>query len=226
MPMSEAVRRRLLGTSASVYAPWESKVWDREMDPMANCPTHLRQAVAEYSMRRHKATSSQNLEELCRQRELSNESVKEFRFASQDELIGEGPDRIGQVMNCLEFLEKLSTIIPAYLSARIYKGTCGLAVKKPGPSKEDPKQISDWQYVTSMQVGFNHEYSTLHIDSHGLPLNHKWIGWRGTVLLRLITGGFISEADAHRIFGEPVGAASRLYREQLYYYRNRKGPSC
>ena len=219
MPISEAAYRRLLGTSASDTPPWQS--YDAAMDPMRGCPAHLKAQVADYATRRHAKTSNQNLEELCRQRELSSAMVKEFRFENQSEITGEGPDRVGVVMHCLDFLAKLETIIPAYLSSHIYKGTCGLAVKKNGPSKEDPKIITDWQYVTSVQVGYMHEYSTVYVDAHGLPLNHKWIGWRGTVLLRLITGGFIKEEDAHRVFGEPSGSAARSYRQQLFQYRNR-----
>jgi hypothetical protein len=221
MPMSPAARKRLLGTIASDRAPWEKEVWDKEMDPFAGCPAHLRDQVSDYALRRHVKTSNQNLEELCRQKEKSNQMVKEFKFENQADIVGEGPDRIGQVMHCLDFLEKLNTIIPAYLSSNIYKGTVGLAVKKPGFDKENPRLIVDWQYVCSVQIGYNHEYSTIYVDAHNLPLNHKWIGWRGTVLLRLITGGFITEDDAHRVFGEPRGSASRSYREQLFNFRNR-----
>lgn len=210
MPMSQAARSRLLGTSANPKAPWET--YDQDMDPFVGCPDHLRAQVAEYARRRHAKPSTQNLEELCRQQELSTNMSKEFRFENQNELSGEGPDRIGRVMNCVEFWEKLQTIIPAYLASTIRKGLSGLAVFKDG----------EWKYVCAMQVGFNHEYSTLWFDSHCVPLNSKWVGWRGTVLLRLITGGFISEQKAHEVFGEPVGSAGRAYREQLFRYRNRQ----
>src|ERR1022692_840573 len=113
MPISQAAYRRLLGTSAQSEAPWQT--YDAAMDPMRGCPAHLRDAVADYSTRRHAKTSNQNLEELCRQKELSTNMVKEFRFENQSEITSEGPDRVGNVMHCLDFLAKLETILPAYL---------------------------------------------------------------------------------------------------------------
>jgi hypothetical protein len=223
MPMSEAAMRRLYGTSVDARAPWET--YDEAMDPMRGCPQHLREAVADYSLRRHMKTSSQNLEELCRQKEMSTEMVKACRFEHQDDLASEGPERVGQIMNILDFWKKLQTIVPCYISSVVRKGMVGLAVLKPSEAIDPETGQSvkkDWQYVCAVQVGYMHEYSTLHTDSHGLPLNEKWRGWRGTVLLRLITGGFITEADAHRVFGEPTsGPASRGYREALFHYRNR-----
>lgn len=210
MPMSEETRRRLLGTSADERAPWET--YDAALDPMRGVPEHLKIAVEDYSKRRHVKTSSQNLEELCRQQEKSNAMVKDYKFYRQDEdELGNEELRRGLVMNCMEFLDKLNTLIPAYLSSRILKGLSGLAVLHHG----------EWKYVCSVQVGYMHEYSSLHFDSHGLPLNEKWRGWR-TVLLRLIQNGFITEQQADATFGEARGPASRRYKEQLYFWRNRK----
>lgn len=221
MPMSEAARRRLYGTSASDKAPWEKDVWDKTMNPLANCPEHLRQEVMEYSRRRHGITSSQNLEELCRQKQLSSDMVKEYRFENQEEITSEGPERVGRVMHCLDFLAKLNTIIPAYLSANVQKGLCGLAVKKAAQHPDDPNQRVDWQYACACQVGYMHEYSTVWVDKHGLPLNEKWRGWR-TVILRLILKGLITEQQANQVFGEPTGPSARRYRQQLYDFRNRQ----
>ena len=223
MPMSEAALRRLFGTQMNSRAPWET--YDAEMDPMRGCSDHLREAVAEYSLRRHAKTSTQNLEELCRQKEMSTAMVKAYRFEHQDDLASEGPERVGKIMNILEFWDKLKTIIPCYISSTVRGGMAGLAVLKPH-EELDPetgnKVKKDWHYVCGVQVGYMHEYSTLRIDSHGLPTNEKWRGWRGTVLLRLIMGGFISEADAHRVFGEPAQGMGRGYREALYHWRNRQ----
>jgi hypothetical protein len=220
MPMSPAARKRLLGTSASTRAPWEKEVWEKEMDPFAGCPAHLRDSVSDYAMRRHVKTSQQNLEELCRQQELSRNMVAEYKFENQDEIAGEGPERVGRVMHCLDFLDKLNTIIPAYLSARIDKGLCGLAVNKPCQDPTDPQKRIEWQYVCACQVGFMHEYSTVYVDKRGLPLNEKWRGWR-TVVLRLILKGFITEQQADQVFGLATGPAARRYREQLFEFRNR-----
>lgn len=219
MPMSEEARRRLLGTSADDRAPWET--WDEAMDPMRGVPEHLKLAVEDYSKRRHAITSSYNLEQVCRQKEMSTEMVKEYRFYKQEELT-DTPERVGKIMDCFEFQKKLATIIPCYLSAVVRKGLSGLAVYKPKEYVEDGQvKVREWHYVCGVQVGLMHEYSSMWFDRHNLPLNEKWRGWR-TVLLRLIQLGFITEQQADKVFGPAEGVASRRYREQLYCFRNRK----
>lgn len=216
----EHVKRRLMGTSADrEVAPWQSYT---TADPMAGCSPELQQEIAEYSRKHHGATSSQNVEELIRQKEMSKEMVKEYKFYKQDEL-RDTPERVGRVMHCLEFLQLLEKIRPAYLSANVRKGLSGLAVYNPkevvDPDSGEVTRV-DWQYVCGVQVGFMHEYSSMHFDARDLPLNEKWRGWR-TVLLRLIQLGHVTEEQALAVFGEASGAASRRYREQLFCWRNR-----
>lgn len=210
----EHVKRRLMGTSADSRAPWETY---RAGDPLEGCSPEMRAEIAEYSKKHHGRTSNANVEELMRQKEMSKEMVKEYQFYKQDELVDDASSR-GRVLHCLEFLRMLETIIPAYLSANIRKGLSGLAVYKP---KEVDGVRTDWQYVCGVQVGFCYEYSVLHLDSRGLPLNEKWRGWR-TVLLRLIQLGFVTEEQARNVFGEATGPRSRRYNDQLYCFRNRK----
>jgi hypothetical protein len=213
------VKRRLMGTSADSRAPWDTYT---TADPLANCSPELKAEISEYSRKHHGATSSSNVEELCRQKEMSKEMVKEYQFYRQDELL-DLPSRKGRVLHCLEFLKMLETIRPAYLSANIQKGLTGLAVYHPKEMKGEDGIIKrvDWHYVCGVQVGYMYEYSVLHVDERGLPLNEKWRGWR-TVLLRLIQLGHVTEQQALEVFGEPTGIASRRYREQLYCFRNRK----
>jgi len=215
----EHVKRRLMGTSADTRAPWETY---RTADPLEGCSPELRAEIAEYSKKHHGETSSANVEELCRQKDMSKEAVKEYQFYKQDEL-RDGPERVGKIMHCLDFLKKLETIRPAYLSANIRKGLTGLAVYHPKDVKQEDGTFKrvDWHYVCGVQVGFMHEYSSMHFDEHDVPLNEKWRGWR-TVLLRLIQLGHVTEEQALAVFGEPTEAGSRRYREQLYYWRNRK----
>lgn len=218
MPMSEEARKRLYGTSADDRAPWET--WDEAIDPMRGCPEHLKLAVEDYGKRRHAKTSSYNLEQLCRQKEMSSEMVKEYRFYKQDELT-DTPERVGKIMDCFKFQEKLATIIPCYLSSVVRKGLSGLAVYKPKEYIEDGQtKVREWHYVCGVQVGLMHEYSSMWFDQHGLPLNEKWRGWR-TVLLRLIQLGYVTESQADATFGSAEGIASRRYREQLFCFRNR-----
>jgi hypothetical protein len=217
--LPEYMKRRLMGTSADTRAPWETYT---TTDPLAGCSEQVKQELAEYSQKHHGKTSMQNVEELCRQKELTKESVKDYKFYKQDELTTEEGKK-GRVLHCLEFLRMLETIIPAYLSANVRKGLTGLAVYHPKDVLNQETGLTErvnWQYVCACQVPYMWEYSVLHVDSHGLPLNERWRGWR-TVLLRLIMSGHITEQQAEELFGKALGAPSRRYNEQLYAWRNR-----
>jgi hypothetical protein len=213
------VKRRLMGTSADrERAPWETYT---TADPLAGCSPEMQQEIAEYSAKHHGSTSKQNVEELIRQKEMSTEMVKEYKFYKQDEL-KDSPERVGRILHCLDWLKMFEKIRPAYLSANVRKGLSGLAVWTPKDVRQEDGSIKrvDWQYVCGVQVGFMHEYSSLHFDVRGLPLNEKWRGWR-TVNLRLIQMGFMTEEQEKQIFGEATGIASRRHREQLFCWRNR-----
>ena len=203
-----------LGTELSDKAPWET--YDRELDVTRGWSPQLKAEVEAYSKKRHEKSHSAGLEEVMRQNELSTESVKEYKFFRQfEDGLTDEKMRRGELMFCLDFVDKLNSILPAYLSGKVIKGLSGLYVFMP-----DVKG-GHWHYVCGVQASMMHEYSVIHVDSHGLPLNEKKRGWR-TVLLRLIQNSFITEEDAHRVFGEPTsGPVSRRYREQIYYWRNR-----
>src|SRR5208282_86878 len=215
----EHVKRRLMGTSADSRAPWETY---RAGDPLDGCSAQMRAEIAEYSQKHHGKTSNKNVEELIRQKELSKEFVKEYKMYKQDEL-RDTPARIGHVLHCLAWLKMFETIRPAYLSANIRKGLSGLAVWNPRDVKQEDGSFKreDWQYVCGVQVGFIHEFSSMHFDARDLPLNEKWRGWR-TVNLRLIQLGLMTEEQENEIFGKAVGEAARRHNEQLYFWRNRK----
>lgn len=203
-----------LGTEKSDVNPWDS--YDREMDVTRNWSPGMKKAVEEYSKRRWDKPNSAGLEEVMRQNELSTQSVKEYRFFRQfEDGLTDEKSRQGQLMFCLDFVEKINTILPAYLSGKVIKGLSGLYVYMP-----DVKG-GHWHYVCGVQASMMNEYSVIYVDSHGLPLNEKKRGWR-TVLLRLIQGSFITEEQADEVFGEPTsGPVSRRHREQLYWFRNR-----
>ena len=203
-----------LGTEKSSIAPWES--YDKEMDVSRRWSPEFKARVDEYAKRRWDKPHSAGLEEVMRQNELSTESVKEYRFFRQfEDMLTDEKQRKGELMFCLDFVDKLNEILPAYLSSQIRNGLSGLYVFTP-----DVKG-GHWHYVCGVQACVMYEYSVIRLDSHQLPINEKKRGWR-TVLLRLIMGSFITEEDAHRVFGEPFsGPISRRYREHLYWFRNR-----
>lgn len=213
----EHVKRKLMGTQASDVAPWQSYTAG---DPLAGLTADQRAEITEYSKKHHGSTSTQNVEELARQKELSAEFVKEYKMYRQEEL-QDTPERVGRIMHCLDFLKLLETIRPAYLSANIRKGLTGLGVYHPMEvTVNGEKTMQAWHYVCAVQVGYMHEYSSMWFDSRGLPLNEKWRGWR-TVLLRLIQLGHVTEEQALAVFGEPSPGGARRYKEQLYCWRNR-----
>lgn len=203
-----------LGTERNAAAPWET--YDKAMDPTRHWSPGMKAAVEKYSQKRWDKPHSAGLEEVIRQNELSTDAVKEYRFFRQfEDKLTDEKQRRGELMFCLDFADRLNKILPAYLSSKIRNGLAGLYVFTP-----DVKG-GHWHYVCGVQASMMYEYSVIRLDSHQLPINEKQRGWR-TVLLRLITGSFISEEDAHAEFGEPhSGPISRRYREQLYYFRNR-----
>lgn len=203
-----------LGTEKSAQNPWES--YDKQMDPLVGTSERLKEAVRVYAQKRHKKESNAGKEEVHRQHELSCDSVKAYRWDQQDELVTE-KDRIGKIMNCLDFMRRLNKIVPCgFGNPDARKGLIGITCRV------STMEGGEWNYAGPIQVGYMHEYSTIRLDAHNLPVNEKWRGWR-TVLLRLIQGGFITERQAHKEFGEPItGPVSRRYRAQLYGLRNRE----
>ena len=155
--------------------------------------------------------TQQTTEKYQQMHEENTAAVRAFRWEMQDELAREG-GRIGQIVSENEFLNRLQRICTAKYNDWTARGMRGLSVWKDGR----------WQYVCAVQCGYMPEYSVMTFDEHDLPLAEKYRGWR-TVLLRLITQGFASEARVDGVFGAPpVNAISRRYREQLWRYRNRE----
>lgn len=72
--------------------------------------------------------------------------------------------------------------------------------------------------VTTIQYPYGPEWSIMRFNEYDVPTNEKYRGWR-TTLLCLIVAGVITEAEAHKAFGSPVGEASLFYREQLFNHR-------
>jgi hypothetical protein len=139
----------------------------------------------------------------------NTDSVREYRWLDQEEYID--PARIGVILSEWEFCFRLRKLIPIRVNDWSARGMRGLSVLKNGK----------WIYVGAMQCGYMPEFSIMNFNEHELPTTEKYRGWRGTVLLRLILGGYITEEDAHREFGKPIeNSASRQYREKLFIYRN------
>lgn len=189
--------------------------YDEDMDGPVLSP-RLAAAVREYESRDpHEITSEQSREELARQKELSDDMVKEYRqFAQPSDYQGENDvARIGKVIHSSTFINKLRKDcgLKCWYGAEV-RGWIGLYVQTE-PAIEP-------MFICGVQPGQMTEYERLHFDSHGVMLNSKSRGWR-TVLLRLIIKGVLTEEKAHKVFGAATGPVCHRYNDLLANFRNR-----
>jgi hypothetical protein len=189
-------------------APWEtySASFEEKLDPQ------LEEAVKRYSERRHAKSSNQNEEELCRQKEINAELVKQYQWVTPDEYADEGP-RIGKILHSSELINLLRSKchLKCWYRDHPQPRKVTLVVQRESQLPE----VGAW-----VQIGFMPEYTVMGFDEHGVPLAEKYRGWR-TVILQLILKGFISEELASKVFGYAYGPVSRRYLETLHGFRNR-----
>jgi hypothetical protein len=199
------------GTRLSEKAPWET--YEQEME--ARMSPEMASAVAEYAERRYESdnTSSENKEELHRQREINDELSKEYQWLSPDEYADAGA-RIGKVMSHAEFITALrSAGVCCHYRQHPHADKAVLYVSKHGC---DMPEVACW-----VQVGQMPELSIMRFDDHGVPLNERRRGWR-TALLQLILKGIISEETARRVFGRPKETEQyHRYNATVQSFRNR-----
>lgn len=198
------------GTRLSEDAPWmtyASEMTER-LDPA------LQAEVDEYGQRRHERSSSQNEEELCKQKELNAGIAKDYQWLTPEEYADIEP-RIGRVMSHCEFIGRL-------------RGGCDVRCwyrEHPHPDKVTllysnaagtlPPEVACW-----VQAGNMPEFSLMRFDDHGVPVDERRRGWR-TCLLQLILKGIVSEQTAEEVFGQAKGPAAERYLSTLYAFRNR-----
>ena len=85
---------------------------------------------------------------------------------------------------------------------------------------ENGKRIA--KMITTFQYPYGPEWSLLRFDCFDVPQEERFRGWR-TALLALILADVITEEEVNRAFGPvALGPVSLLYRERLYYHRQRK----
>ena|ERR1700683_3167495 len=198
-------------------------------DDLTNDP-RLAAELAAYESGPRSKSSSQTLEEYARLHEMNTESRKKYRWEQQDEF---QQAREGRILPYIQFLTMLKTVVPGvYLSEKGGMAkTLGLYVNHEGVranckhDEASPQSCachvckSGGHYVAWIQVPFMQEYEEMFFDRYDVPLGPKRRGWR-TVLLRLIAEKFLTEEEAHQVFGEPAtGPVSRRYRQTLQYLR-------
>lgn len=148
-------------------------------------------------------------ENFLKRREENINAVKPYRFEHQEEVTQERP---GMLLHHSQFMYRLKRVRPdAFFNDFSAMGRIGLNVIQDGMPT----------YVTTVQLGISPEYSTMRTDEHGLPTKERYRGWR-TALLHLIMGGFITEEQANRAFGEASGNEASHYLRTLWQFRNHK----
>lgn len=198
------------GTRLSEKNPWDT--YAAEMD--TKMTADLASAVAEYSERRYEEnnTSSENKEELHRQREINDEIAKEYQWLKPDEYEDLGA-RIGRVMDHAAFITKLRDAgINCHYRQHPHADKAVLYTTK--YSSVEP-EIACW-----VQIGQMPELSVMNFDDHGAPLAERRRGWR-TCLLQLILKGIITEEKANKVFGLPKETEQfHRYNSTLQSFRN------
>lgn len=183
-------------------APWETygDSLSERLDPK------LQQAVDDYSTKRHEKSSAQNREELARWEEENKMLAKQYQFLTPEEYEDEGA-RIGHVIHSSVFINMLKKEFNLPFWYR---------------NHPTPKKVTLMLEDTAccwVQEGFMPEYSIMRFDSHDIPLDEKFRGWR-TPLLQMILKGILKEEDVDRVFGKATGPASERYNSTLFEIRN------
>jgi len=159
-------------------------------------------------------------EDYYAQKEISDHNAKPYKLQDQ-ELFTDYAPRLVHPMHVRTFVEKLRANgvqcfmyqeppqpgIPVWLA-----NTCALHAVVPSRSR------LGHQKICNLRIPKMYEWSTLLTDSHDLQKAHL-IGWR-TALCQLIVRRVLTETEAHRIFGEPLGITSERYKNTLYQFRN------
>jgi hypothetical protein len=199
------------GTRLSEKAPWET--YAQEMETQMS--PEIAAAVAEYVERSYDApASNQTKEELHRQKELSDETAKEYQWLKKHEY-EDVEQRIGMVMHAATFLNKLQDAgIHCWYAAHPHPDKCILFVARDG--------IGDPENVCWVQMGYMPELSIVRFDEHDVVVDERRRGWR-TCLLQLILKGIITEEKAIKLFGPPGQTdAFARYNRTLFEWRSRR----
>ena len=196
------------GTRLQDLPPWMTYAasFDEKLDPK------LEEEIKLYSEKRHEKSSSQNEEELCKQKEINDEISKQYQFLHPSEYADAGP-RIGRIISNADFINMLRTEchVKCFYVEHPQLDKLTLLVQI---NEHSGLEVGCWT-----AYGMMPEYSIMSFDSHGVPLAEKYRGWR-TCLLQLILKRMITEEIVDKVFGKATGPASERYNRTLYGFRN------
>lgn len=187
--------------------------WESYADEVVGADTpEMQAAVDEYAKHRYEGKSSTETEEkLAELREENTAMVSEYRWLHLSEYANEGP-RIGRIIHSSKFITILRKELGlhCWYTAHPLPGRLTLLVSRNG---SQPREVGCW-----LQGGFMTEYSVANFDSHDLPTNEKYRGYR-TVLMQLALKGFLLEKDIRRVFGPARGPAQSRYNIFMFSLR-------
>lgn len=198
------------GTRLQDLPPWMSYAasFEEKLD------STLEEEIKKYSEHQHEKSSSQNEEELCRQKEINDDLSKQYQWVHPDEYKDEGA-RIGKIIHSSQLINIFRNQfgLKCWYRDHLQPRKITLMVQR----KESLKpEVACW-----VQQGFMPEYTIMRFDSHHVPLDEKFRGWR-TVVLQLILKDIITEEQVNKYLGQAVGDVSERYNSLLYEWRNRR----
>jgi hypothetical protein len=198
------------GTRKQDAPPWETYAasFEEKLDPK------LEDEIKRYSEHVHEKSSQQNEEELCRQKELTAEVVKDYRWLDPADYADEEA-RKGKVMHSSEFIKKLREECDLNCWYRDHPHQDKLTLLVQRKDKNAYPEVACW-----VQSGFTTEFTIMRFDERGVPLNEKYRGWR-TCLMQILLKGFLSEAVIEKVFGKAIGPAAFKYNSLFYEARNK-----
>jgi hypothetical protein len=167
------------------------------------------------------------LECYLRDKEISDAQVAEYRLEDQD--VFSNSKAIGLMMGSRAFIKKLRDNGVRCFTYQVPPGpetppemvnTVGLWAEIPSEKGIGHEyQGHRHQYICYMDIPSMYEWSLARLDKHNLAIGEKHRGWR-TVLSQLILKKVLTETQAHKIFGEPCGQRSKIYRRTMHKFRN------
>jgi hypothetical protein len=181
----------------------------------------LKAAMNDYAERPfHEKSSSESVELLHYQKELSWAQAREYRWLK----LCDYEDVAARLINPIHssrFITKLRNAgLECFYVGEVYNGLLALYVTPKKPYLDDNGHLTkEPRFATGVQYGYMPAYSVMRFDDHGVPLNERYRGY-WTVLLRLILDGYATEKQIKEEFGEPCGPAGERTRSLLHSYRN------
>lgn len=201
---------QLTGTHTQDANPWDSYAGEMAV----KMSKEMEDAVAQYAERVYESdkSSSENKEELHRQKEMSDDLAEEYQWITPREYADAGA-RVGTVMTHAEFITKLRKAgLNCWYTQHPQPQKATLLVQKMSTL---PPVVACW-----VQIGQMPELSMMRFDDHGVPLDERRRGWR-TPLLQLILKGYLTEEKANEVFGRPkVTEQFHRYNSTLQAFRN------